>query len=295
MKQIFYSLAILLMGVASCSSPKEKQIIACGDDKAVIIDVEQSTEDSTHIVWRWKVSDAASQLPPEYQKLMVPLDECKPVNGGKEILLTSSGGGALLLDKETKQCRFYAHVPMAHSIEMLPGRRIAIALSTHPQGNSLELYDADKPAEVLFRDSLYSGHGVVWMEKSQRLYALGFDELRAYTLEQWETDAPLLKLEKTWKLPIDNGHDLVRLSDYELGFSGYEDVYKFDLANETSTLFQPMQGKKDIKSFNYDAETGYLVYTQAEIDWWTHHIYIEHPMKVLTLENINLYKVRTFE
>lgn len=295
MKQIFYSLAILLMGVASCSSPKEKQIIACGDDKAVIIDVEQSTEDSTHIVWRWKVSDAASQLPPEYQKLMVPLDECKPVNGGKEILLTSSGGGALLLDKETKQCRFYAHVPMAHSIEMLPGRRIAIALSTHPQGNSLELYDADKPAEVLFRDSLYSGHGVVWMEKSQRLYALGFDELRAYTLEQWETDAPLLKLEKTWKLPIDNGHDLVRLSDYELGFSGYEDVYKFDLANETFTLFQPMQGKKDIKSFNYDAETGYLVYTQAEIDWWTHHIYIEHPMKVLTLENINLYKVRTFE
>ena len=295
MKQIFYSLAILLMGVASCSSPKEKQIIACGDDKAVIIDVEQSTEDSTHIVWRWKVSDAASQLPLEYQKLMVPLDECKPVNGGKEILLTSSGGGALLLDKETKQCRFYAHVPMAHSIEMLPGRRIAIALSTHPQGNSLELYDADKPAEVLFRDSLYSGHGVVWMEKSQRLYALGFDELRAYTLEQWETDAPLLKLEKTWKLPIDNGHDLVRLSDYELGFSGYEDVYKFDLANETFTLFQPMQGKKDIKSFNYDAETGYLVYTQAEIDWWTHHIYIEHPMKVLTLENINLYKVRTFE
>lgn len=295
MKQIFYSLAILLIGVASCSSPKEKQIIACGDDKAVIIDVEQSTEDSTHIVWRWKVSDAASQLPPEYQKLMVPLDECKPVNGGKEILLTSSGGGALLLDKETKQCRFYAHVPMAHSIEMLPGRRIAIALSTHPQGNSLELYDADKPAEVLFRDSLYSGHGVVWMEKSQRLYALGFDELRAYTLEQWETDAPVLKLEKTWKLPIDNGHDLVRLSDYELGFSGYEDVYKFDLANETFTLFQPMQGKKDIKSFNYDAETGYLVYTQAEIDWWTHHIYIEHPMKVLTLENINLYKVRTFE
>lgn len=295
MKQIFYSLAILLMGVASCSFPKEKQIIACGDDKAVIIDVEQSTEDSTHIVWRWKVSDAASQLPLEYQKLMVPLDECKPVNGGKEILLTSSGGGALLLDKETKQCRFYAHVPMAHSIEMLPGRRIAIALSTHPQGNSLELYDADKPAEVLFRDSLYSGHGVVWMEKSQRLYALGFDELRAYTLEQWETDAPLLKLEKTWKLPIDNGHDLVRLSDYELGFSGYEDVYKFDLANETFTLFQPMQGKKDIKSFNYDAETGYLVYTQAEIDWWTHHIYIEHPMKVLTLENINLYKVRTFE
>ena len=294
MKQIFYLLAILLTGMASCSSPKEKLLIACGDDKVVIIDAGKSTEDSTHIVWRWQVSEAVSQLPPEYQKLMVPLDECKPVNEGKEILLTSSGGGALLLDKETKECRFYAHVPMAHSIEMLPGGRIAIALSTHPKGNSLELYDVDKPEQVLFRDSLYSGHGVVWMEEKQRLYVLGFDELRAYALAQWETDSPSLQLEKTWKLPIEDGHDLVRISDHELGFSGYEDVYKFDLTDEAFALFSPMQGKKDIKSFNYDVQTGYLVYTQAEIDWWTHHIYIEQPTKGLTVKDINLYKVRTF-
>lgn len=294
MKQIFYLLAVLLTGMASCSSPKEKLLIACGDDKVVIIDAGKSTEDSTHIVWRWQVSEAVSQLPSEYQKLMVPLDECKPVNEGKEILLTSSGGGALLLDKETKECRFYAHVPMAHSIEMLPGGRIAIALSTHPKGNSLELYDVDKPEQVLFRDSLYSGHGVVWMEEKQRLYVLGFDELRAYALAQWETDSPSLQLEKTWKLPIEDGHDLVRISDHELGFSGYEDVYKFDLTDEAFALFSPMQGKKDIKSFNYDVQTGYLVYTQAEIDWWTHHIYIEQPTKVLTVKDINLYKVRTF-
>ena len=294
MKQIFYLLAILLTGMASCSSPKEKLLIACGDDKVVIIDAGKSTEDSTHIVWRWQVSEAVSQLPPEYQKLMVPLDECKPVNGGKEILLTSSGGGALLLDKETKECRFYAHVPMAHSIERLPGGRIAIALSPHPTGNSLELYDVDKPEQVIFRDSLYSGHGVVWMEEKQRLYVLGFDELRAYALAQWETDSPSLQLEKTWKLPIEDGHDLVRISDHELGFSGYEDVYKFDLTDEAFALFSPMQGKKDIKSFNYDVQTGYLVYTQAEIDWWTHHIYIEQPTKVLTVKDINLYKVRTF-
>ena len=294
MKQIFYLLAILLTGMASCSSPKEKLLIACGDDKVVIIDAGKSTEDSTHIVWRWQVSEAVSQLPPECQKLMVPLDECKPVNEGKEILLTSSGGGAHLLDKETKECRFYAHVPMAHSIEMLPGGRIAIALSTHPKGNSLELYDVDKPEQVLFRDSLYSGHGVVWMEEKQRLYVLGFDELRAYALAQWETDSPSLQLEKTWKLPIEDGHDLVRISDHELGFSGYEDVYKFDLTDEAFALFSPMQGKKDIKSFNYDVQTGYLVYTQAEIDWWTHHIYIEQPTKVLTVKDINLYKVRTF-
>lgn len=66
MKQIFYLLAVLLTGMASCSSPKEKLLIACGDDKVVIIDAGKSTEDSTHIVWRWQVSEAVSQLPPEY-------------------------------------------------------------------------------------------------------------------------------------------------------------------------------------------------------------------------------------
>ena len=55
---------------------------------------------------------------------MIPLDECKSVDKDSKLLLTSSGGGALLLNKATKECLFYADVAMAHSAELLPGHKL---------------------------------------------------------------------------------------------------------------------------------------------------------------------------
>lgn len=296
MKKIIYCWAVLLFVlVAGCKGERTKEIIVCGDDKALIIDVEKSDEKNVCVVWSWNVSDVASEIPVEYQKYMVPLDECKPVDKGTKILLTSSGGGVLLLDRESKKSLFYAHVPMAHSADLLPNGRIVVALSTNLKGNSLELYDIKKSEQVLFRDSLYSGHGAVWMEANQTLYALGFSELRAYSLKDWETSTPTLHLEKVWKTPIKGGHDLLKVTDNELVFTGHEGVYWFNIAEEKFTPFMPLQDRKNIKSLNYEKETGYMVYTQAEVSWWTHHIYMENPEKVLTIEDINLYKVRTFK
>jgi len=110
----------------------------------------------------------ATNLPPQYQKLLVPLDECKPVRTNTQLLLTSSGGGAILLDRKTRRPLFHAHAPMAHSAEMLPGERIVVALSTHADGNSLELYSADQSENVLWRDPLPSGHGVLSSDEFMR-------------------------------------------------------------------------------------------------------------------------------
>ncbi|MCH5689215.1 hypothetical protein LWM68_36220 [Niabella sp. W65] len=76
-----------------------------------------------------------------------------------------------------------------------------MALSTHSKGNSLELYDSRKNAQYLFKDSLYSGHGVVWNERLQRLFALGFDELRLYRLADGNSAKPVLVLEKAGNCP----------------------------------------------------------------------------------------------
>lgn len=293
---MIYSWALFLFILLSaCDNSNVKEIIVCGDDKALIIDVDKSEGKNVHVVWDWKVSDIAQELPSEYQKYMIPLDECKPVDNGTKILLTSSGGGVLLLDRDSKKSLFYAHVPMAHSADLLPDGRVAVALSTHKNGNSLELYDVKKPEQVIFRDSLYSGHGVVWMEKNKILFALGFDELRAYSLTNWNTATPSLHLEKTWKTPIKGGHDLINVTDNELIFTAHDGVYWFNVAEETFKTFEPLQDRKNIKSLNYDKTTDYMVYTQAEISWWTHNIYIEPIKKVLTIEDINLYKVRTFK
>ncbi len=297
MKRLIYCLATLFLLLSSgCGKSKAKEIIVCGEDQALIINVDESEDHHIDVLWSWKASEYLdSQVPVEYKEYMKSLDECKPVDNGSKILLTSSSGGVLLLDRESKKTLFYARVPMAHSADLLPNGRIVVALSTSVEGNSLELYDIQKPEQVLFKDSLYSGHGAVWQESNETLYALGFDELRAYSLKDWETSSPSLHLEKVWKTPIERGHDLIAVTDNELIFTGHNGVYWFDIAKESFTPFEPLADRENIKSVNYNKETGYMVYTQAEINFWTHHIYMENPKKVLTIEDIDLYKVRTFK
>ena len=49
------------------------------------------------------------------------------------------------------------------------------------------------------------------------------------------------------------------------------------------------------KEVNYDPVTQKLVYTKAEISWWTHHIYQENPRKVVTMDSLRVYKVRVIK
>ena len=290
----YFLLAFLSLVLLGCSKNTPKEIIVCGDDKVLILDISKSEGKDIHTVWQWKVSEVTDELPIEYQKYLIPLDECKPVDNGNKILLTSSGGGVLLLDKASKKCLFHAHVPMAHSADLLPNNRIAVALSKDNKGNSIELYDISKSEHRLFRDSLYSGHGSVWMDKEKRVYTLGYNEIRAYSLADWESDSPSLKLEKRWETPIIGGHDLVKVEDHKLIMTAHEGVYWFDTEKEEFTPFIPLQNRANIKSINFIPETEFMVYTQAEINWWTHHIYLENPHKVLIINDIDLYKVRIF-
>jgi len=269
-----------------------REIVACGDNQALIIRPATSTEGQPDVVWRWHVSDAQGQVPDAFLKHMVPLDDCKPVDNNRKLLLTSSGGGIVVLDRATRRVLFHAHVPMAHSAEWLPGGKIAVALSTAAGGNSIELYDLRQSDRPLFRDSLYSGHGVVWVKSSKLLYALGYDELRAYQLVDIKTDHPSLKLVDKWGFPGISGHDLTPIDNRHLLMTNAKGVFQFDMDTHTFTPFPPMSGWKDVKSANYDVRTGQLIYTKAEISWWTHHIYSMNPQWTLTFDDINLYKVR---
>jgi len=181
---------------------------------------------------------------------------------------------------------------MAHSAEMLPGERIVVALSTHADGNSLELYSANQSEKLLWRDPLPSGHGVVWNAKHQRLYALGHSELRAYSLQNWASQTPSLRRENTWHLPGTNGHDLSRMTADELLISCQEGVSIFHIPRAGFAPFTPLANVEDVKSVSYDSPTEHLVYTKAEISWWTHHIYCLNPTRTFTFPDLNLYKAR---
>ncbi len=296
MQNYFRNLAlfsICLMGLLHLAAGREL-LVACGDDQVLIIDSEASEGEKVNTVWSWRVSEV-EDLPLVFRKYMLSNDDCKPVDSNSKILVTSSSGGVVLIDRETKSSLFYAHVPMAHSAEYLPNNRIVVALSTAENGNRIELYDAGKPGEVLFADDLYSGHGVVWVRKLETLFALGGRELRAYSLENWDSEKPELKRVNTWKLPGEGGHDLAYVSDSLLVLTTEDGVWNFDIREEKFTPFSLLEGVHDIKSVNFEKDSGRLVYTMAEESWWTENIYLRNPDKVITLPGLKLYKVRVMD
>ena len=292
-KDLLFIIVTLLC--AGCTSVKKDWMAVCGDGIVRIIDMAESDSTDIKEVWRWDKDDPQVNLPKGYDMLMRNLDECKFVDNNTKMLLTASGDGMMLLDIETKDILCYAHVPMAHSADLLPNNRIAVALSTHKQGNALEIYDIDTPEKVVFRDTLYSGHGVVWNEKRQRLYALGYKELKEYELVDWNTDQPSLRQVKMWEIPMESGHDLSPVDDNRMLVSAHEGVMWFDIDKEEFSPFEPLCDVENVKSVNYDPETQRLIYTKAEINWWTHHIYQENPDKVVTMDSLKVYKVRVMK
>ncbi len=280
----------------ACGPKKELyEIIASGDDKILIIDEKTSDEVDVNVVWSWQASEVAAQLPEIYRDHLRTIADCKSVDNDTKLLVVFSSGCVVLLDRTTKKCLFYTRAANAHSADFLPNNRIAVALSVKPEGNAVEIYDVAKPEQVLYRDSLYSGHGAVWMPERNRFYALGYDQLREYSLADWESASPKLHLEKTRIIPVESGHDLSPVSDNKLLISGHEGVCMFDIMQDKFIPFKPLQSTKDVKSVYYDENTQKTIYTKAEEEWWTHHIYLKNPDKKLIVPNIDLYKVRVIK
>ncbi len=285
-------LHLTVIMAVGCMPYGENCIALCGGEEVLIVDMERSEGRHIETLWRWRITDPTEGLPSEYSKYLKPLDECKFVDGWRKLLLTSSHSGTVLLDIRSKKALFYARTPMAHSADLLPNGRVAVANSTNKYGNSLEIYDISKPEVVLFKDSLYSGHGVVWHAERESLYALGYDCLREYKLKDWTSDKPSLEMVKSWEIPLHSGHDLVKIDKEKLLVSGHKGVVWFDTQSEEFSPFEPLKDTHNVKSVNYNPHSGKLIYTKAEESWWTHNVYQENPNRVITIDSMKIYKVR---
>ncbi|OYW11972.1 MAG: hypothetical protein B7X34_02375, partial [Acidobacteriia bacterium 12-62-4] len=182
----------LLLALFLAANAQAAELLVCGWDEVMILDLAKDAENPP-VVWRWSAAQAA-ELPDAYKTKFRTTDDCKAVAGNR-ILITASSDGVALVDRATKRTTFYGQCANAHSAELLPGERIAVACSVREKGgNRLAIFDAKTPEKELFSTELYSGHGVVWDEGRKTLWALSGKELRAYGLEQWESQTPTLRL-----------------------------------------------------------------------------------------------------
>lgn len=262
--------------------------VACGDDKVLIINPTIGS-DSSAIIWKWQFKESADQIPEAYSNYFKSIDECKPVFANKKILITSSTGATCLLNIADKKIEFFAKTPMAHSADLLSEKLVAVANSTHPMGNSLELYHLDQMEKPIYKDTLYSGHGVVWNNELQQLFVLGYDDLRTYQLTD---DKNSLTLVKTTKIPGQGGHDLSLVDNNRLLVSFADNVAVFSIKDQKFAPFAPLMGVHHIKSVNWNAKTNRVIYTKAEDSWWTFNIYATNPNQTLHIPTLKLYKVR---
>ncbi|MBO9613067.1 MAG: hypothetical protein J7619_10255 [Dyadobacter sp.] len=293
LNRIASGVSCLLIAFASpafSQSIPEKSFLVCGDSKVLVVDYSKSRDSIPKIKWSWDAHQAI-ELPEHFRtKLFNTMDDCKAVRGGKQLLVSSSSGAIALLNVRDKKVLFRASVPNSHSIELLPGDLIAAAASVHPAGNKLMLFSLKQPDKPLYTDSLYSAHGVVWNEKRQSLFALGYDVLREYKIISGNS----LKMVDKWTIPGIGGHELQPANaSGDLFVTEHHGTWLFSLATQQFAKIPGFPDAENVKSLGRDA-SGQYIYTIPEESWWTFHVKFYEPARKFAFPDMHVYKARWF-
>ncbi len=267
------------------------RLYACGDDQ---VREYRVTRDAVVERWRWSAA-TATDLPDRYRTtLLAHIDDCKPVENGRAILVTASTGGVVLIDRATGHVRFRATAPMAHSADMLPGGHIAVALSIHAQGDRLELYRVTRNEAPLLGLPLPSGHGAVWDARRRRLFALSHDLIQAFAFDP-RGATPRLTEAARWTLPgRRDGHDLSPTPEGRHIVTTDDGAWTFDAERGTFTPVPTLNPKLRVKAVSVSRRA--MAWVQAEDSWWAHGFTIAArdgtaPRRIET-PGLHLYKVR---
>jgi hypothetical protein len=302
------TVAIVLLSALNSTgqAPAARELIVCGWDEVFILDLDAKTENTARPdvrsevprrrTWSWRAEDRAD-LPGEFKPLFKTTDECKPYDGGAKILITSSGGGVALVTRSDGRVLFYGRAANAHSAELLPNDRVAVAAS-HDQagkGDRLIVFDLAKSNVEVLSEELPWGHGVVWDSQRNKLWALGNTDIRVFELRDWSTASPKLQRLETIALPESGGHNLSVAGGNTplLAVSTSNRCWLFDRDRKTFQPHPELGDKKGIKSISYHPSTGQIAYVQMEgQNWWAERIHFLNPAGYLHVGGEHFYKAR---
>lgn len=291
---------------AASSAASSTQVLVCGDNMIYLLDAELAVLSGykNAIIWEWDAKDWY-QTVGLTQGNMIRLDDCKPVDDNKKILATSSKGYAVLIDKESGKVLWYSNCSTnAHSGEILPNNRIAIACSD--SGDLIQIFDIATSNSVRFSTKLDSAHGVVWNPVTERLYAIGGKTFNIYKLTDWETSSPKLTLDKSITTTNVTGlHDLTLVDENTLLLSGRKAAF-YNITNGSFTNIPIFNNSTALKAVNYNGDTGECWFTDPtevevpNLTWASHtirytdDIQSKYQTKSFKVEDLNVYKVRVF-
>jgi Family of unknown function (DUF6528) len=291
------ALVVSFFAVTAAAQSKEtgRELIVCGWDEVFILDLDAKTETGYRRTWTWRAQDR-DDLPAEFTPLFRTTDECKPLDGGSRILITSSGGGVALVSRADGRVIFYARAANAHSAELLPNDRVAVAASHDKagKGDRLIVFDLSKPNVEILSEELPWGHGVVWDAQRSRLWALADKDIRVFELRDWDSRAPSLRRVETIPLPEGMGHNLSAAGGTAaLAVSTTNHCWLFDRDTKTLRPHPELADAKHVKSISYHPATGQIAYVQAEGEnWWAERIHFVNPGGFLHMAGEHFYKAR---
>lgn len=286
-------LFLVLLASANATEPAPSPLILCGMSEVFLIDATAAEKGTFKKLWSWRAKDR-QDLPEAQRGRFGTTDDCKPVDGGTKLLISSSSSGCALVEYPSGNVLWHGHVQSAHSLELLPRERVIVAGSTGGSGNRLVVFDLAQSDKPIYETPLPSGHGVVWDESRKCLWALGLKELRRYELKDWESDKPSLAMQASHTLPDEDGHDLLAVpNSADLIVSTHGHVYLFDRDKLAFRLHPDLGDKALVKSVSILPATGRTVFIQAsEKAWWSGMIGFHSPAGEIKPTNEKLYKAR---
>jgi len=276
---------IIFASILASNSWAGEFLLLCGAEEVFQID---PAADATAALWTWRARDRP-ELPEALRNTFRTTSECKPHKDGKQLLITSSGGGCALLEFPSGKALWWARATNAHSIEALPGGLIAVASSVGKGGDQLLLYDETIPMSAIAQIPLASAHGLVWDEARQCLWALGFDELIACTLKN-----RMLFVKSRHKLPDDDGHDLRAVPhSADLILSTHSSVWRF---HRDDAVFRPepmLEHRAKVKSIDIHPASSRIAMIQStKKQWWSDSVHLFLPNAKHSITDAILYKAR---
>lgn len=280
---------------------KMAEMIACGGREVFIFSIPESPDDVNPALpmepkklWTWTAAKADG-LPDRMRGNFAVTNECKPVDGGRRFFITAKEGGVALVNRTTKRVEWYTKLhTRPYSADILPGNRIVVVGGKHQKDGIIAIYDRFNTGDPLWKEILPHGHAVYWDDERKTVWALGWDEVHAYKLEDWESREPKLKLIKRYQAPGDGCHDLAPIpGSPEMLISLHQGVWTFNRDRGEFKRHATMGELRHVKSMGFNPNTNELSYTMAqESNWWARKVQYMGKRKDILLPTDRVYKVR---